>query len=183
MKIAIALVAAFVMAPLCAVAQPVASPAPSAASSEPAPTSDSIRRLLQLTDVRALIDTMHAQMKALSSAMVQKMLQGQAVSQEQQQTIDAALERIDKLESEQLSWEKLEPLYVKVYQQTFTQSEVDGMIGFYSSPAGQAVVRKLPLAVQNSVGAIQQQMATDLIPKLQQLTEDLANQLKTRPGG
>jgi hypothetical protein len=177
-KIAIALLAAVLLGPMCAFAQPAAPAAPPAASSEPAPTDDSIRQLLQLTDVRSLIASMRQQMKSVYSSMVKKMLEGQTIPQEKQQLIDASLAKIDEAEGEMLSWERLEPLYIKVYQQTFTQVEVDGMIAFYASPAGQAVVHKMPLAVQNTMSAMQQQVASDLIPKLQQITQDLAKQLK-----
>ena len=182
-KIAIALVAAFLLAaPVCAVAQPAASPAPGAASSEPAPTDDSIRQLLQLTDVRSLLDGMRQQTKTLSSSMLKKMLEGQTFSPQDHQAIDAALAKIDQLEFELLSWDRLEPLYLKVYQQTFTQSEIDGMIAFYASPAGQAVVHKMPLVVQNTMGAMQQQMMSELMPKIQQVMQELSKQLESPSG-
>lgn len=182
MKFAIALLAAVLLVPVCAVAQQAASPAPATKSSEPAPTEDSIRKLLQLTEARSVVDGIRQQMKSASASMVKQMLQGQAVPPEKQQAVDAALAKMDEAEGELLSWDKLEAIYIKVYRQTFTQKEVDSMIAFYSSPAGQAVVHKLPAALQSTMTAVQQQMAADLVPKIQQITQDLAKQLKSQGG-
>jgi hypothetical protein len=175
-KIAIALVAAMLLGPTCALAQPPA-PAPAPVTSGPAPTDDSIRHLLQVMNARELVDNIHVQMKSISSSMLSKLLQGKPISPEQQQAIDTAMTRIEEAEAALLSWEKLEPLYLKIYRETFTQAEVDGMITFYSSPVGQAVVRKLPQAMQSAVTTMQQQVVTELLPKLTQITQDLAQQL------
>jgi hypothetical protein len=39
-----------------------------------------------------------------------------------------------------LSWEKLKPIYVKLYADTYTEQEMDGIIAFYKSPAGEAML-------------------------------------------
>jgi uncharacterized protein len=185
-KTAIALAAAFLLGPVCALAaqEPaVANPgATSATPSDPAPTEDSIRQLLLILEARKLVDAMPGQMKAVTSGMVQQMLQGQTLSSEQQQRLDTMLANIEKLMREQLSWDSLEATYIEVYQKTFTQSEVDGMIAFYSSPTGQAVVRKMPLAMQNSMTAVQQRIMTGLLPKIQQMAQDAAKEIQAQSG-
>ena len=82
--------------------------------------------------------------------------------------------------SEDFSWNVMEPLYVKVYQETFSQSEIDGMVSFYSSPTGQAVVDKLPLAMQNAMSAMQERVMKTLVPKLQQMAQDTAARIKAQ---
>jgi hypothetical protein len=58
-----------------------------------------------------------------------------------------------------LTWEKLRPLYVQIYQESFTQEEIDGPIAFYESPAGVAFVEKLPFVMQKSMSIMQSRMA------------------------
>ncbi len=54
-------------------------------------------------------------------------------------TIPAEVATIFK---EKMSWARMKPLYTKVYQDAFTQEEIDGLIAFYRSPAGAAFVEK-----------------------------------------
>jgi len=50
---------------------------------------------------------------------------------------------------EDLSYDKLEPEYIKIYQDTFSEEEIQGMITFYETPVGQSVITKMPLIMQN----------------------------------
>ena len=71
---------------------------------------------------------------------------------------------------------------MKVYAETFTQSEIDAMTFFYSSPAGHAVMVKLPLVAKNSMAAMQEQMKS-LVPQLQQMAKETAEQVKAQDAG
>nr|WP_277611070.1 DUF2059 domain-containing protein [Microbulbifer celer] len=62
----------------------------------------------------------------------------------------------------------MEPLFTEVYQKSLTQSEVDGMLEFYKSKAGKAVVAKMPLIMQNTMTLMQQRMA-GVAPKMQEI--------------
>ena len=42
--------------------------------------------------------------------------------------------------NQSFSWPVLEPAYIKLYMGTYTESELDGMLAFYKSPAGQAML-------------------------------------------
>src|SRR6266404_1182651 len=78
---------------------------------------------------------------------------------------------------EELNWESLEPMYVDIYHETLTQDEVNGMIAFYKTPAGRAVIKKLPAVMQRSMAAVQQRMP-GLIQKLQAATQDAQKELQ-----
>ena len=57
----------------------------------------------------------------------------------------AALEqKISEILSQQMSWDRLRPQYLKVYADTYTEAELDGVLAFYKSPAGQAWFAKSP---------------------------------------
>jgi hypothetical protein len=64
-----------------------------------------------------------------------------------------------------MSWEKMKPMYVQLYRDTFEQEEVDGLIAFYKSPAGQAYVTKMPLLMSKSM-AISQSLFQSLGAKM-----------------
>ncbi len=76
-----------------------------------------------------------------------------------------------------MNWKKLEPVMVRVYQQSLSQSEVDAMTAFYRTPAGQAVMKKMPLIMQNSMHEMQGVMQ-EMMPRIQAVAKDSAEKLK-----
>ena len=78
------------------------------------------------------------QMDGMFDSMVKKRLEVQDVTPEQRQAIEARRKAASDMVKELLSWDSMESLYLKVYEDTFTQEEIDGMIAFYSSLAGRA---------------------------------------------
>jgi uncharacterized protein len=172
------LVVAFLMSTTAVLAQSPDNPAVSA-QSEPPPSEESIRQLLNVMQAQKLVQAISEQMDGMFAGMLKKQLDGQELTPEQQRAIEerqlAARNEIKDL----LSWDSMERLYLKVYSETFTQAEVDGMIGFYSSPTGQAVIAKLPLATKNSMAEMQQRVQ-QMMPKLQQMAKDAAEQVKAQ---
>jgi hypothetical protein len=63
---------------------------------------------------------------------------------------------------------KLKPLYVKVFAETFTEEELDGMLSFYKSPAGKAMMEKMPQMMARMMPLMQQWMA-DMKPDLDKI--------------
>jgi hypothetical protein len=122
---------------------------PDAASS---PASEaSIKELLELGKVQKMLDSIWAQMDGLMKEAMQKATEGKPVSAKVQKHIDKLEADLMNTVKEEFSWEKMEPLYLRVYQKSLTQQEVDGMIAFYKTPAGQAVITKLPVVLQNTL--------------------------------
>ena len=78
---------------------------------------------------------------------------------------------------ELLDWKKLEPMYVRIYQKTFTQQELDGMLAFYKTPAGAAVIAKMPAIMQNTMDEMQGMMGP-VMEKVQRLQQDVAARMK-----
>jgi uncharacterized protein len=73
--------------------------------------------------------------------------------------IDAAKDSIVKVIREEIAWDKMRPLYMQVYQETFTQEEIDGLLAFYTSPAGIAYVEKMPVVMQKTMAITRSRMA------------------------
>jgi hypothetical protein len=71
---------------------------------------------------------------------------------------------------DQLSWGNLKKIYIPIYRESFTQEEIDGLIAFYSSPAGNALVVKMPIVAQKSMAATQQL----IVPMMQQMQKAVA---------
>jgi len=150
-----------------------------AAPSGSRPTDDSVRQLLEVMDSKRLVEAIPQQVDNMMQATLQQSLQGQVLSPQQQQAIDQMRARVAELMKEEVDWSVLEPTYIKLYEDSFSQAEIDGLVAFYTSPSGRAVVQKLPLVMQNLMVLIQQRTAR-LIPKIQQMAQDTAAQIKAQ---
>jgi uncharacterized protein len=113
------------------------------------PSDASIQQLLDLTNVRQLLDQMKAQLDSMMASAVHDAQQGQPSTPERQAVIDRMRSKMAGVVNEVLSWETLEPIYVRTYRASLTQDELNGIIAFYSSSAGQAFTKKMPLIMQN----------------------------------
>ena len=125
-----------------------------------APASEeSIDRLLADTKVEKLLDTMSVNVDQVMRRSMEASMQGQQLSPEQRRAIDATAATFVQVMREEMTWDKLRPLYVQIYQESFTQEEIDGLIAFYESPAGVAFVEKMPFVMQKSMSIMQSRMA------------------------
>ena len=141
------------------------------------PSEASIKQLLEVAQAHKLIDSMMVQMDNLMKQTMQQATQGRQVPPTVQKDIDKREAEMMAAMKEMLDWNKLEPMYVRVYQKTFTQSEVDGMIAFYKTPAGQAVISKMPAVVQNTMNEMQQMM-NPMMQRLQKMQQDVVTEMK-----
>lgn len=168
--VAVALIAAWI-APFA-----VTLAASGAAPDKP-PSEQSIRELLAVMQSHNMVDTMMRQMDANLGSMMKQATGARQLSEREQQIADDAHAKIQALLRQQLQWENFEPMMIRVYQNTFSQKDVDGMIAFYKTPTGQAVIAKMPLVVQQTMQTMQQRTAS-LLPQIQQIQKDMAAQMK-----
>jgi uncharacterized protein len=148
------------------------SPGPSAP-----PTEASIKQLLEVAQAHKLVDSVMKQMDNLMQQTIAQATKGQQISPKVQNDIDRRQAEVAAMMKDLLDWKKLEPMYVRIYQKTFTQSEVDGMIAFYKTPAGQAVMSKMPAAMQNTIDEMQASMAP-VMQKMQQMQQEVVAEIK-----
>lgn len=141
------------------------------------PSEASIKQLLEVAQAHKLIDSVMTQMDALMKQTIQQATNGQEIPPKVQKDIDKRQAEVVGFMKELLDWSKLEPMYVRIYQKTFTQQEVDGMIAFYKTPAGQAVISKMPAAMQNTMNEMQQMMAP-VMQKMQRMQQDVVAEMK-----
>lgn len=131
----------------------------------------SVREMLTVAEVRKLVDSMKPQFEAFMKTSMQQAMGSRVLSPDEQKIADRMGSKMAKMMSAEMSWEKLEPLYLIIYQRSFTQEEVDGMLAFYKSPAGVALIKKMPLVMKESMDAMQQLMGP-LMERIQKATEE-----------
>ncbi len=126
-----------------------------------------IEQLLVLTNSASMIDQMFDQLRGVIAQQREMLNLGKEDSKEMTAEIENLTFGILR---ERLSWDKLQPKFVELYAETFTEEEVEGMVAFYRSPAGRASIEKMPKLMGRSM-AITNDMMKDVVPDLVQKTE------------
>lgn len=153
---------------------------PTAAADNP-PSDASIKQLLEVVQARKLAEAMTAQMGAMMKQAMEQATHGEQVPPRVQQDIEKRQAEMMAAAKEVLDWSKMEPVYIRVYQKSFTQEEVDGLIAFYKTPAGQALVNKMPTVMQNAVKETQQLMQP-LVQRLQKMQQEVIAEVQAEKG-
>ncbi|GAC1415444.1 MAG: hypothetical protein NVSMB62_03090 [Acidobacteriaceae bacterium] len=81
----------------------------------------------------------------------------------------------------QVGWAAIKPEYVKLLVAQFPEDQLDSMIAFYKSPAGKALMEKLP-GVEQEVGKTLQTRVQSLQPQVRQMFEEFQKNLPPAGG-
>jgi uncharacterized protein len=140
-------------------------------------SEESIKRLLQITGVHELLDDNLRQVDERITAGLQRSIGGRNLTPEQQAIMVQTHDKISALVKESISWEVMEPVSIRMYRETLTQDELDGMLAFYKTPAGKAVIKKMPLLAQ-AVSNEMQRILQSMMPKLVAIAKESENEMK-----
>ncbi len=116
----------------------------------------------------------------VKSSAFQQMF-GVKLPPEQQKTAGEFQDKVMQLVTQTMSWDALKPVYVQLYARAYTEDEIDGILAFYKSPAGQAMVSKTPQLMSEASQVVQQRMLTEMQPKMQALMKEFMDRLKAPP--
>ena len=141
------------------------------------PSEASIKQLLSVTEEQKMQDQMLTQMDAVMKSAMQQVTRDQKVTPEMQKDIDKRGEEMMKFFREELAWNNLEPMYVRVYQKSYTQKEVDDLLAFYQTPTGQSFVKKQPVVSQNMMADMQQRMGP-MIQRIERMQQEVLAQIR-----
>jgi uncharacterized protein len=137
-----------------------------ATAQQPLTKEAKIDRMLAVTNASSMIDQMFAQIQKMTSSMLPP-----GATPEETARMQKVQSQVMVAVKERLSWEKMRPQYVKLYSDTFTDSEIDGLLAFYESPAGQAMLKKMPELMGKSMALGQAQMG-DIMPEIQRIIKE-----------
>jgi hypothetical protein len=133
-------------------------------------------QLFVLMKINALMDQIMQTSMAQGEQVASTMFGGKPPSPEDRKILDAYELNLSTLLKNTLSWDKLEPSYVDLYASAFSEEDIDGMIAFYKSPAGQHMVEKSPELLTASQKIVLGRFQ-NVQPQMQAMTKDMMNQL------
>jgi hypothetical protein len=141
------------------------------ASDTDVPSRDDILRLLDLLQVRArmvqVMDGMKTAMKAGAEAGLKKQLP--SATPAQLAKVDVMAETV----FDDLPVDELLDAMIPIYQRHLTKSDVDAVVAFYTSPAGQHLLKEQPAMTAEGMKAGQDIM----LKKVPELTQKLNMQV------
>jgi len=143
------------------------------------PSPESVERLMQVMQVQSQLETTYQQVLPAMQTSMRQTLAAQLKSEEAARLFDAVQPRINALLIEQLSWARLKPDFARIYAETFSQDEIDGLIAFYQGPFGTALISRTPQLMQRSIQLMQQRMAP-LLQQAAQLTKEEIEKERSR---
>jgi uncharacterized protein len=120
-----------------------------------APSAESVDTLLTVSRTESIMDTLYAQMEQGMRQGMAHSTAGKRLSEEQERFLDDAPKQFMLVMKDEFSWAKLKPAYISIYQEVFSQEEIDGLIAVYRSPLGATIIEKMPLVIQKSSQATQ----------------------------
>lgn len=142
---------------------------------------ESAERLLILTDVKVLVDRMHEEVDRVADGLLEHASKGRTISSAEKKELGMALADALAEAKKSISWESMCDLYVPLYQEAFTQKEIEELVVFYESPTGKAFMAKMPGVTQQAATIMRQRLvpvmgeikatATRLAAKYQQAQE------------
>ena len=141
---------------------------PSSALADEASKAAKIEEMMQLTHVERMTSQMLDQMKTMITAQIPTT----GMSAEARQASDEMKEKMMALIAERISWARAKPEYMRIYSETFTEEEIDGILTFYKSPAGQAMLEKMPQLMQKSM-AVGQKLMGDIGPDMERMMKEM----------
>ena len=111
------------------------------------PTDAQIDRLFAALDMPQLVNQIVTQMDQGAAIGAERAI-GPDPSPQARAKMQRILDRQHDALRGMLTWDKLSPVYRRIYARTFTAEEVDAMIAFYGSDTGRSILAKLPQAMQ-----------------------------------
>ncbi len=119
------------------------------------PSAESLDALFEVTRASALMESLSTSIDSHMRQSMEQALAGEKLTDAQRRAVDSMARKSAQIVRDEITWAKLKPVYVRIYQESLTQEDIDGLVAFYRSPAGDAMVRKMPQVVQKTMTEVQ----------------------------
>ena len=119
------------------------------------PSDESLLKLMSVLKLQTTLDQLVAQLDAGMRQGLQQWAQGKQLSPVQTAEVAQLQSRMSTIIKDDLAFAKVKDVYLQGLRENFTQDEVNGINTFYSSPAGKAMMEKLPVATRKAQDLLQ----------------------------
>jgi len=132
-----------------------------------------IDELVEVMNMDAMVDSMYAQVEG----MMQNMSVQMGVKPDEKAIFDKYYADMTEVLKTKMSWQKMQPMMINLYDKQFTEQEISDMLAFYKTESGQAILKKMPQVMQESM-QMSQALVQDAMPEIQAIAGELGEALK-----
>jgi hypothetical protein len=133
------------------------------------------KKLIAVLKMDEQFDETMQQVTKMQSGMIDQMDLSEEEKAESRKMIEASM----KTTLEKFSWKKMENMFVDIYAEVLTVEELEGIIAFYESPAGQKFVAKQPELTAKTMEKMQTVMA-EIMPAIQAEAMKVHEEIKAK---
>ena len=170
-------------------AQGAAKNAPGQALPSDAPSREQLLRLFEMLEIKKQMDSMRDTLAKTLEQQFAQMSRGQLSAKQKDEFAKLEGELFRKLMSDDFVMKMTEEL-VPIYQRHFTSSDVEALVAFYSTAAGQKFLHEqskimaeyMPRAMENMQGRVQQAMEeTHFTDRIEQIMSESETKPPAKP--
>lgn len=132
-----------------------------------------IDELVNVMNMDAMVDSMYSQVEG----MMQNMSVQMGVKPDEKPIFDKYYADMTEVLKTKMSWQKMQPMMVDLYDKQFSEQEINDMLAFYKTESGQAILRKMPQVMQASM-QMSQVLVQDAMPEIQAIAGQLGEALE-----
>lgn len=131
------------------------------------------KEMLKLMDMQKMIEQVISQVQQIQMTQMKQL----NIPEQDQIKLGEFQIKLNAKLSEAMSWEKMEPEYIKLFSEVYTEDELKAIVGFYTTPAGQSMLKKQPLLMQKST-LISQKQIQSAMPEIQKMIQEFKDSMK-----
>jgi hypothetical protein len=138
---------------------------------EPGGKVAAAKEVLVASNAKAIFTEARKQIESMTDQALAK-----TIPADKKGMVERYKKRVQSILDEGLNWGAMEAQMLDIYQRTFSQKEMQDMATFYQSESGQAIMKKMPKVMAESVQISQRQMQ-HVMPSLRQMFSDMEAEL------
>lgn len=137
------------------------------------PSSTSIEQLINITDSKQQYEQELQYSEQSYNDMMQQLIDSQKnyLAKKDQEKFKTLQKEMLALMMKESQWEHIKPTMIQIFQEVYTQEEVNSMIEYYKTPIGQSILKKMPLVTEKNNAFLQQQMEKFMPQFIEQLQQ------------
>jgi hypothetical protein len=165
------------------VAQPAATPDAASASipADQQPSKEQLNKLFELMNVRDQLASITKMMPALMQQQMQAQMEQMkkdhpemaSMSDEQEQETTKVMNKFMTRVFDVYNADEMIEDMSAIYQRHLSRSDVDGLIAFYSSPAGQHMIAMVPVIMQEYMPLVMHRMQDRMKPLIDEMGKEV----------
>ena len=137
------------------------------------PSSASIEQLIDITDSKQQYEQELQYSEQSYNDMMQQLIDSQKnyLAKKDQEKFKTLQKEMLALMMKESQWEQIKPTMIQIFQEVYTQEEVNSMIEYYKTPIGRSILKKMPLVTEKNNAFLQQQMEKFMPQFIEQLQQ------------